>query len=657
MDSNIVKYAGALCYSLAVSNLESLNERQRAAALHIQGPLLVVAGAGAGKTRTLVHRIAHLIECGVPAGEILAVTFTNKAAREMRERVYRILAREAQNTDLNTSQRGVLVSTFHALGVRILREFYECAGIMKNFTIWDREDSTKALKTILMGLGSDLAPRSVLSAISRAKGDCVSHREYREKGGNHWTRSVAAAWNQYDKTLNEEGALDFDDLLIRTVSLLRSNPEVLSLLQSRWTFLLVDEYQDTNKAQVEITRLLAGEKKNVCVVGDIDQNIYSWRGADIEHLLSFEETFPGCNTITLEENYRSTRTILAAANGVIEKNVRRKPKTLFTRNETGEPIFFYGAENEIDEAWFIAESVRERIERGKDPEGMAILYRENFQSRVLEEAFLRLSVPYRVLGTRFFERKEVRDVLSYLRAALNPKGKSDLARIISVPPRGIGKITLQKMLSNDDERIPKAAREKISAFREILRAIRSAAETCVCSEAMQFALLASGIEQMFEKDPGEGSERLGNVRELVNLSTKYDRELPPRGIERLLEDAALQSEHDEPDQDAEKSKRAVSLMTIHASKGLEFDTVYITGLEQGLFPSERADDSERDPEEERRLFYVGLTRAVKRLYLTYARQRMKYGSREHTIPSEFLNDIDPRLMAETAPEKREAIID
>ncbi len=612
--------------------LESLNDRQKEAVLHTTGPLLIIAGAGAGKTKTITHRIAHLIEQGVPSRQILAVTFTNKAAGEMRERIRSLVP---VGKGLPT------VATFHSLGVRILREFHLEARLTRSFVIWDRDDSNRAVKSALEKLGIEQwPPRAILSAISRVKGDGVSATEYAGMAKNFKERTVAQAWNLYEESLNAEGALDFDDLLFRTLRLLRESESTLTLLRSRWAHITIDEYQDTNKAQYEIARLLAGEARNICVVGDIDQNIYSWRGADIEHLLGFEESFPGAKVVTLEQNYRSTRTILTAANGVIEKNKRRKPKVLYTDNSIGDPIELYGAQNEIDEAWFVAAKAREMIESGTRPQEIAVLYRENFQSRVLEEAMLAHDVPYRVLGTRFFERKEVKDTLSYLRAATNEKSKVDLARIIGTPPRGIGKVTLDKMLAGDDAALPAAARAKVLAFREALSNIQKAVSTLPASEAVAYVIEASGMEKHYNTTD-EGRERLENIRELVNFATRYDFEAPPAGIEHLLEEAALQSDQDE----LEEEQNAVALMTVHASKGLEFDAVFIAGLEQGLFPWVREDEN-RDPEEERRLFYVAVTRARKRLFLTYASERMKYGTREYAIPSEFLDDIDARLIQE-----------
>lgn len=603
--------------------------------LNTEGPLLIVAGAGAGKTKTITHRIAHQMARGVPPFRILAVTFTNKAAGEMRERVMRLLE---SDPSLRQAQGKPLVTTFHSLGVRILREFHEEAGLPRAFVIWDRDDSIKAIKRIQDGVGDrSLAPRAILGAISREKGNGVTLQEYEKAASSFRERSLAELWRHYEAAVAEEDALDFDDLLIRTLLILQTRPEVLTKLQDRFTHITVDEYQDTNRAQYEIVRHLAGERKNICVVGDGDQNIYSWRGAEMAHLLGFEKAFPGASVVLLEQNYRSTRTILAAANAVIAKNTYRHPKNLFTDNETGEPIGIFAARNEIEEAWFVAYSAKTLIKTGVRASEIAALYRENFQSRALEEALLHLNVPYRLIGTRFFERKEVKDTLSYLRAALNPKSKTDLSRIITVPSRGIGKTTLQKILDGQEASLTAGVRAKVEAFRMLLGKIRHAAETIPCSETVRFALEVSGMEAMFKDDAEEGKERLDNVRELVNLATRYD-DLPPReGVEKLLEEAALQSDQDELSEEVD----AMSLMTVHASKGLEFDVVFVTGLEQGLFPAIRADT--RDPEEERRLFYVAMTRARKKLYLTFAQERSKWGKREYTTPSEFLDDIDPRL--------------
>ncbi len=597
--------------------------------MHTEGPLLIVAGAGAGKTKTITHRIAHLIEQGVPAHRVLAVTFTNKAAGEMRERI-RTLVPEGRGLPL--------VATFHSLGVRLLREFHEEGGLPRNFTIWDRDDSVRAIKRASEALDdASTTPRALLSAISRQKSAGRTLSSFVGLANTAKERLLAGVWQRYDTALAEEGALDFDDLLLRTGVLLRENTGVLTRLQERFTYLTIDEYQDTNTTQYEIAQMLAGTRRNICVVGDIDQNIYSWRGANLEHLMAFEESFPGTTVIMLEQNYRSTRTILSAANAVIEKNTRRKPKVLFTENETGEPLALFAGRNEMEESWFIATKIQELMEQGMRASEIAVLYRENFQSRAIEEAFLHFGIPYRVLGTKFFERKEVKDVLSYLRASLNPKSRLDTTRAASVPARGIGNVTLQKLFAG--QTLTGAVAKKVEAFQGTLTKIGIAARTLPASEAVRFCVEESGIGKLYAEDSEEGRERLENVRELVNLATKYDFETPAEGIEKLLEEAALQSDQDE----LSKEVEAVSLMTVHASKGLEFDAVFVTGLEQGLFPSTREAPG-RDSEEERRLFYVALTRARKRVFLSYADERMRWGSREHTLPSEFLEDIDPRLI-------------
>ncbi|HEY4488680.1 MAG TPA: UvrD-helicase domain-containing protein, partial [Candidatus Paceibacterota bacterium] len=505
--------------------------------MHVDGPLLIVAGAGAGKTKTIVHRIAHLVEEGIPASSILAVTFTNKAAGEMRDRV----------RDLLSGKRGILplVATFHSLGVRLLREFHEEAGVPKNFSIWDRDDSLRAVKAELKRLDTEeWTPRQILGAISRAKGGGEKLSEYREGASSRREQTVAQIWERYEQELQAQDCLDFDDLLVRTLMLVRESPKTLSLLQNRWRYIIVDEYQDTSGIQYELMKLLSGERGNMCVVGDLDQCIYTWRQAEIENLLSFERVFPNVKVVRLEQNYRSTRTIIAAANAVIERNTNRIPKTLFSENETGEPIVLHGALDERYEAWFVAEQAAQLIDAGVPPNETAVLYRENAQSRVLEEALLHAGLPYRVLGTRFFERKEVKDVLSYLRAAINPKGKSDLARIVGVPPRGIGKVTVEKMLSGQPLG---AASAKVAAFRELLLKIRHAVHTLPTSEAVRFCIEASGIQKMYGGKTEEDAEHLGNVRELANLAAKYESDEPPAGIERLLEEAALQSEQDELD--------------------------------------------------------------------------------------------------------------
>ena len=625
-----------------MNHLEGLNEAQKRAVMHRDGPMLIVAGAGAGKTKTITHRIVQLISSGVDPRAILAVTFTNKAAGEMRERVANLLGMGHLSA---FSNRGPVITTFHSLGTRLLREFSEEAGIPGAFAIWDRDDSSRAIKRILKELGYEerFQPRQIISAISRAKGDAATFEDFLNDH-SAYKKVVGDVWQKYDVLREKEGALDFSDLLSRTLRLLQERPDVLEKLRARWQYLTIDEYQDTNRAQFEIARLLAGDQKNLCAVGDMDQCIYSWNGADIGNLMSFERQFARTTIILLEENYRSTQTIITAANGVISKNKNRYDKRLNTSNPTGEAISLFAGESERDEAFYIAREIRALLASGVKPSEVAILFRQNFQSRSLEEACISVGIPYRVLGTRFFDRAEVKDVLSYIRAARNPASSIDFARAAGSPSRGIGATTLEKYFAGTP--LAGAAQKKIESFRILLARIKQATETLVASEAIRFTLKESGLEDSLKTDE-EGQERLGNVFELVAHATRFDELSAPDGITQLLEDAALMGEQDA----LQKREEAVSLMTIHASKGLEFDAVFVTGLEHGLFPQER-DGDDRDHEEERRLFYVALTRARKHLYLTLAGSRLKYGTRERTIPSGFLEDIDQRLLSFAEPQER-----
>ena len=630
-------------------SVDELNERQREAVVTTDGALLVLAGAGSGKTRVITHRILHLIEKGVAPHEILAVTFTNKAAREMRERVRTLLGEPVWSrapSALALLDSMPLLTTFHSLGVRILRAQHERLGLRKYFTIYDRSDSVRAIKRALEEAGysvKQFEPRRMLSIISRAKGDAHSRLSFSERTRSYPEEVAALVWEKYENILSVEQALDFDDLLLKTLQLLQDHADIREHYQNRFRYLHIDEYQDTNKVQYEIARALAGGRPNICAVGDIDQNIYSWRGADIGNIMQFERHFPGAKIILLEENYRSTQTIVSTSNTVIEKNKNRIPKTVFTSNAEGEPIALYVAYNETEEAHFIATTARTLVSQGASPSGIAVLFRTNFQSRVLEEAFLSLGIPYQVLGVRFFERKEVKDVLSYLRLALNPDSASDLARVINVPPRGIGKVTLVKLVAKRREEIAGATLEKVVVFETMMKEIADAARTKPLAETLRFIMKRTGIEVELKKGGEEELERLDNLRELVSLATQYDTLTPEEAVGQLLEDAALQSDQDEL-KNAQEDHDTVKLMTVHAAKGLEFPYVFITGLEEGLFPHERMESEEhkganRDEEEERRLFYVALTRAEKKVFLTYATMRTIFGSQRVNMPSSFLLDI------------------
>lgn len=621
--------------------LETLNEKQRQAVQHTEGPLLVLAGAGSGKTRVITHRIVHLVHQGVAPNNILAVTFTNKAAKEMRERV-NALVKKYPPSERSAIDSLPTVTTFHALGVRILREFHDSLGLPRHFTIYDRADSLKAVKQALQKGDFDpkeFEPRKMLSRISKAKGDAQTVSEFEEAAASFPDKVVATVWKNYESILHSQHALDFDDLLIKTLYLIKTFPHVIETLQNRYKYIHVDEYQDTNAVQFTIAKLITGKEQNICVVGDIDQNIYSWRGADIKNVLQFERQFSGASTILLEENYRSTKTIIAASNEIIEKNKNRVAKEVFTNNEAGEKITLYSAMTGIDEAEYITLAAKSLIDEGTNPADIAILYRTNFQSRVLEEAFLNYQVPYQLLGTKFYERKEIKDTLSYLRLSLNPESNADLARVINEPTRGIGKVTMLKVMEGRRAELKGATLEKVNRFDQMMSDIADEARTKPLSETLKFIIKRTGIEAELKKNGTEDDlSRLENLQELVTLGKRYDEMSPEAAVEAIIETAALQSDQDEL-KNKEEEEDAVRLMTVHSAKGLEFDNVFISGLEEGLFPHERLDDTGIDHEEERRLFYVALTRAAKKVFLTYAHMRTIYGTQRVNVPSQFLNDI------------------
>jgi DNA helicase-2/ATP-dependent DNA helicase PcrA len=478
----------------------------------------------------------------------------------------------------------------------------------------------------------------ILSIISREKGNGVTLKNFEERVHDYMSEIVLSVWKHYDATLLKEKALDFDDLLIKTATLLKENSVVRERWQNTWSHVHVDEYQDTNRVQYEIMKILSEKTNNVCVVGDVDQNIYSWRGADIKNILNFERDFKGAKVVLLEENYRSTAVILEVANAIIKKNKNRFEKNLFTKKTGGDKISLYEAYDENDEARFIADKANELIQKGTRASNIAVLYRANFQSRVIEEAFLEKNTPYQVLGTRFFDRKEVKDVVSYIRASLNLESLSDIERIINVPARGIGKATVAKIFSGKENELSSSFALKWQSFKGLLSKIKQRVETEKASEVIKFIIKESGMEKSFiDGRTEEDMERLENIQELATLATKYDALTPGLGIEKLLENAALEGDQDEIKED----KDAVRLMTVHASKGLEFDAVFIAGLEQDLFPhrGREGDKNKRDNEEERRLFYVAVTRARKKLFASYADTRTLFGSRQLAVPSEFVFDI------------------
>ena len=651
------------CFIVSENNLlDNLNSAQRSAVTHKDGPLLVVAGAGAGKTRVITQRIAHLIKQGIPGNRILAVTFTNKAAAEMKERVMTLLENlKSQSSKLNQNPNPndpnwalnfgawslPWVGTFHGLGVHILRESGRAIGVDRWFTIYDRDDCVALIRKCEKALGIDpkhFAPNAILSHISKAKGNLVSRADYEEaEGATYFGETVSKVWREYERELVNVKSLDFDDLLVETVHLLAEHEPVRKHYQTKWQYIHVDEYQDTNKVQYEMIRLLSAVHQNIAVVGDVDQTIYSWRGSSIENIMGFERDFPGATVVVLEENYRSTSNILNAANEVIRKNKNRKEKNLFTRSGDGEKIRLFEAFDAADEADFVVRTVREFK---KVPlEEMAVLYRANFQSRVLEEAFLRAGLPYTVLGTRFFERAEVKDVLAYVRAAMNPADRTSFERAVSNPRRGIGDKTLETYFVTGE------IQEKLRNFLKLLEEFRQQLLNTPLPESLRYIVRNSGLETDLKKKGDEGVERLENIQELVNLSLKY-KDLPhEEAVAKLIEEASLASDQDslliaQNLSTSSRQGKGVKLMTVHAAKGLEFRIVFIVGLEQGLFPHEPNDPSDatvEHEEEERRLFYVALTRARERVYLSHSTVRTIYGEQRINLPSEFISDIPTDL--------------
>lgn len=620
--------------------LKQLNPAQAEAVTHHHGPLLIIAGAGAGKTKTLTHRIYHLINSGVAPENILAITFTNKAATEMRDRVKVLMANKS------TEKQLPFIATFHALGVFLLRNFSQQLAWPKNFLIFDRDDSLSRIKLAMKQVGIDekrFEAKKILSAISRHKGNAWDLATLKEQLNqrDYYQQVVATVWEPYQAMLKQDQAFDFDDLLLYSVKLLTEHPQVRQQCLTKWPYLHIDEYQDTNQIQYKLSKLLVGQDKNICVVGDTDQSIYGWRGADFTNILHFENDYPEAKTILLEENYRSTQTILSAANAIIEKNQQRHKKNLFTKNTSGQKIGLMASLDEAEEAKFVAQKSSELIANGIAANEIAVLYRTNFLSRSIEEAMLRQGLPYQVLGIRFFERQEIKDLLSFIRLAINPNDRDAYKRAINIRGKGIGPATLEKIFSGQENLLSPKIKQRVKDFQQIITDISEAISQQKCSDAIKCTLTLSGLKEKLEKTSGEDSERWQNLGELISVATKYDQAPAGEGIMDLLTELALTTDQD----GLNDQQTGVKLMTVHAAKGLEFDFVFIVGLEQNLFPHAGFGDSDkRDPEEERRLFYVALTRAKKKIFLSYAQTRMIYGNRQVNLPSEFIFDIDDELL-------------
>lgn len=628
-----------------------LNERQMEAVRTTEGPLMILAGAGAGKTKTIVERIVHIIKLGTEPKNILAVTFTNKAAKEMRERVLHRLGEEGI---LEPWEEGVyrpsktpMIKTFHSLGMYLLQTEYERAGLTKRLTIYDESDSLGLVKEICESLNIDPKihePKKMKGIISRLKGDMIEISDYTSQAMSPFQKVTAAVWERYEKVLHDKKIVDFDDLIAKSVKLLEEYEDIRYKYQSLWKYVHIDEYQDTNNSQYRLSKLLVNTDKNICVVGDIDQNIYSWRGANLRNLLKFEEDFPDCLLIKLEQNYRSTQNILSAANEIIKLNTVRKDKNLFTEKGAGDKIAVVETHNDKIEGEYLAEEIAKLKLSHVDGGEIAILYRNNFQSRVVEQAFLAAGIPYHLLGVKFFDRKEVKDVLSYIKLVFNPRSSEDLKRALSTPSRGLGKVALAKILGGQEETLNNTQKEKLAQFYKLVSELGADVDKKYPSQLILDIIKKSGLEESLKNEgTEEAAERLANIYELLALASDYDKYEEGEAMERFLEDSALVSDQDTDTDEKDK----VRLMTIHASKGLEFKNVFIIGLEQGLFPSDKKEFSKmskEEEEEERRLFYVAVTRAREKLYLTYAKERMLYGKREWHERSEFIDNIPDELI-------------
>lgn len=634
---------------------DTLNDRQYEAVKHTEGPLLITAGAGSGKTKVLTCRIAHLLELGVAPYRILAITFTNKAAKEMKERVTNLVGAQADS---------IWLSTFHSFCAKLLRfEVDGFHGYTRNFTIYDSSDQLVLVKDCLKKLNLDdkqFMPRSVLGTISSAKNVLMDAKAFAAKASDFYEQKVADVYALYQEKLRENNAVDFDDLLFLAVRLLQEKEDVREKYQSRFQYILVDEYQDTNHAQYALTKILAARWRNICVVGDADQSIYAWRGADIRNIIDFTRDYPDAASIKLEQNYRSTKTILHAANAVIDNNESRPKKTLWTENPAGNKIIHYQAQTEHDEADYIAGVIYNRHEISHEPYGdMAILFRTNAQSRVLEEKLMRYAIPYTMVGgTKFYDRKEIKDVLAYLRLLYNPEDSLSLTRIINVPKRNIGATTMEHVaayaeeqgislfeaLSSTDEiPVTKRARTSLENFAAMIFDLLNDIEGKDVLSLIETVIKQTGYGDMLDKeaehDP-QGESRKENVGEFLSVAKDYMDSNPDGNLQDFLENVALVSDVD----DFESSDSKVTLMTLHAAKGLEFPVVFLTGLDEGLFPHSRTLLDPAQVEEERRLAYVGITRAERQLYVTNAITRTMYGRISAYMPSRFLAEIPPQLM-------------
>ncbi len=654
--------------------LHGLNDEQRAAVTHKDGPLLVVAGAGSGKTKALTVRIAYLMEQGVLAREILAITFTNKAAKEMKERVEKLLHEHGGETGPNGKILTPAIGTFHSIGMRILRREMEILGREKDFTIFDTTDTKALARTMLKERNVKteiLNPAGLLSRISSLKNDMISPDQAIEVAENYRDVIVAECYKKYQATLLQTNAVDFDDLILLPVQIFQDFPEVLAKYQHWWKYIMIDEYQDTNFLQYRFAQLISRKHKNICAIGDSDQSIYKFRGADLSNILNFQKEYAEGRTVILNKNYRSTKNILLAADAVISQNTDRIEKTMTTDNEQGEEITIIECDDEREEANIIFKEIIAQQKKGFSLSDIAILYRTNVQSRALEEAALRHAIPYTIVGgLKFYARAEVKDILSYLRFIKNENDSVALERIINVPPRKIGKKSIDglknfallkkiewgKMLSHVSaaEGISSVAKKQMMLFDEMIQMFRAKEKTEKLSELIEEVIQKVQYEAMLEKKYGLGSEesisRTDNIRELISVARKYDTVEPGNALTLFLEEVALISDLDTLDEEERNEKgeiiekeEQVTFMTLHSSKGLEFPIVFIAGTEENIFPSSRSFSNPENLEEERRLMYVGITRAEKKLYVTFAKSRMLYGDIQYNSPSRFIAEMPAHI--------------
>lgn len=639
-----------------------LNEEQKIAVETIEGPVLILAGAGSGKTKALTHRIANILNNDVAPWSILAITFTNKAAKEMKNRVVELIGSEANN---------IWISTFHSMCVNILRRDIHHLGYSRNFTILDTTDQLNVIKQIMKELNidtKDFEPKAILSTISNAKNELITPEMYAKTADNFYQEKVLEVYEKYQERLKVNNSVDFDDLIMLTVLLFQKSPETLDFYQKKFRYIHVDEYQDTNKAQYMLVKMLAGYHNNICVVGDTDQSIYKWRGADIGNILSFEEDFKDTKTIFLEQNYRSTKNILAVANAIIKNNTKRKKKKLWTDNPTGNEIILNRANNERDEAYYIAEKIINGVQDNREYRDYAILYRTNAQSRTIEEIFIKSSIPYKIFGgTKFYDRKEIKDIMAYMRLVVNLDDDISLRRIINNPKRGIGVTTLEKISEYatthglslfgaiktiDSIGLGASTSNKISQFAEMIINLSQIKDDLTVTDITERILVETGYSAELEKEKSlEAESRIENLNELLSVTKEFENNNENATLEDFLSDVALVSDIDNTERDVDN---VVTFMTLHSAKGLEFPIIFITGLEEGIFPHNRALIDKEEMEEERRLAYVGITRAKEELNISHASTRMLFGRTQMNAPSRFIDELPEELVYDVRKEERKA---